>query len=217
MMIQGKPQIWHVLNRIKRATTFKEIMLAVPWESNGGIQITAARELGIETLNYRGDPNNVVRRYVVAAEIMDADIVVRIPGDNTFTDPTEIDRIVNRYNDNPAPWDYLTTNLDLDVRGNGYPAGLGAEVYDVRFLQWLDRTVTKPEYREHPHRWAFDHDHLVTIPAPGDINRPWLEFSVNTPAEFQKTVAIYDALYPTNPEFTIRDVLKYLDQKELSN
>lgn len=213
MMILGKPQIWYVLERIKRARCFHDIMLAVPWESNGGIQLEAAWDLGIETLNYRGDPNDLVHRYAVAADIMDADIVVRIPGDNTFVDPDEIARIVNHYNYSPAPWNWLTTNLDRNVLGNGYPAGLGAEVYDVRFLQWLDRTMIRKDLREHPHKWAFENQHLCTMMAPEHLRFPGaagMEFSVNTPEEFEWTKSIYEHLYPTNPDFRIRDILKLM-------
>ena len=210
MMLCRKPQIWHVLNRIKRARGLDDIMLAVPHETNGAVMLEAAWDLGIETLDYRGNPNDLVRRYVIAAEIMDADIVVRIPGDNTFIEPVEIERILHHYNESPAPVSWLTTNLDRDVLGNGYPGGLGAEIYDVRFLQWLDKNVNDPRLREHPHRWAFENFHVRTIQAPDDIRRPDLDFSVNTLGEWQWTKSIYDILYPKNPHFSVRDVLKLL-------
>jgi len=213
MLILGKPQIWYVLDRIKKAGCYDDIILAIPWESNGGIQIDAARSLGIETLNYRGNPNDLVHRYVLAADIMDASIVVRIPGDNTFVDPDEINRIVSHYNADPAPWNWLTTNLDRDVLGNGYPAGLGAEIYDIRFLQWLDTNLKDPFLREHPHQWAFRNQHVRTIQASEDICHPELDFSVNTPDEFEQTVRIYEALYPTNPDFRIRDILQFLGEQ----
>lgn len=211
--ILGRPQIWYVLDRVLKAACYDDVMLAIPHESNGGIQIEAARSLGVEVLDYRGNPSDLVHRYAVAADIMDASVVVRIPGDNTFVDPDEIRRIVDYYNNDPYRWDFLTTNLDRDVLGNGYPGGLGAEVYDVRFLQWLECTLTDKCLREHPHRWAFENQHVRTIQAPEDIRRPGLDFSVNTPAEFEFTKRIYEALYPTNPDFRIRDILKFLGEQ----
>lgn len=210
MMICGYPQIWHVLSRLKRVSLFDDIMLAIPHESNSGVLLEAAWDLGIETLAYRGNPNDLVRRYALAAEIMDATTVVRVPGDNTFTDAVEIARILHRYRNTDAPWRSLTTNLDRDVLGNGYPAGLGAEVYDAHFVRWLDNNLTDPRLREHPHRWAFENGKVRTILAPDDIRRPDLDFSVNTFEEFQWTKDIYEMLYPSNPHFTVRDVLKLL-------
>ena len=213
-MLMGKPQIWYVLDRVLKAKSYEEVLLAIPYESNGGIQIDAARSLGVETLVYRGNPNDLVHRYAIGADIMDADIVVRIPGDNTFIDPDEIDRIVSHYNADPAPWNWLTTNLDRDVLGNGYPAGLGAEVYDVRFLNWLDRNVYAKAHREHPHKWAFDNRHVRTIQAPEGLRRPDLSLSVDTENDWEMTKRIYHALYPDNPDFRARDILKFLGEQE---
>lgn len=208
----SKPQIWHVLSRIQRATSFSEIMLAIPHESNGGIQIEAAQELGIPVLDYHGNPNDLVHRYALAADIMDFDIVVRIPGDNTFTDPEEIDRIVNHYRSDPAPWNVLTTNLDRDVLDNGYPAGLGAEVYDARYLEWLDKQQIPAHQREHPHKWAFENQKVRTIQAPPHVRNPGVSFSVDTEEDWEFTKDIYKALYPSNPDFRIRDIMLYLGE-----
>ena len=209
-MLCGKPQIWHVLARLQRATTFSDIMLAIPHESNGGIQIEAARELGIPFLDYRGDPNDLIHRYKVAADIMDAGIVVRVPGDNTFVDPDEIDRIVNYYFDNPCAWDVLTSNLDRNIHDNGYPAGLGAEVYDARYFSMLDKVKLPGRLREHPHKWAFENNKVRTIPAPPHVYNPAFSWSVDTEADWTFTKEIYEALYPTKPDFRIRDINSYL-------
>ena len=214
-MLMGKPQIWHVLRRIQRAQTFSDIMLAIPHESNGGIQIEAAQELGIPYLDYRGDPDDVLHRYALAADIMDASVVVRIPGDNTLVDPDEIDRIVTYYNEVASAWDTLTTNLDRDVLGNGYPAGLGAEVYDTRYFKMLDKFKLQKRLREHPHRWAFENQKLRTIMAPPHVYNPGVSYSIDTEADWAFTKELYEALYPTNPDFRIRDINKYLGEKHV--
>jgi len=212
MLILGKPQIWHVLSRIKKMRCFHDILLAIPHESNGGIQLGAARDLGIETLDYRGDPEDVVHRFSIGADIMDADVVVRIPGDNTFTDRDEVERIVSYHSYDPGVWNFLTTNLDRDVLGNGYPAGFGAEVYDVRFLQWLDRSLTRKDLREHPHKWAFENARVRTLQCPEDIRAPGLSLSVDTAEDFALTKEIYETLHPN---FNARDVIKYLGERNV--
>jgi len=216
LMIQGKPQIWHVLNRVRQAKSYTEIMMAIPHEANGVIMKDAARDLGIEVLDYKGNADDLVHRYCLAADILDGDIIIRIPGDNTFIDPDEIDRIVTHYNENPAPWNWLTTNLDQNVLGNGYPGGLGAEVYDVRFLQWLDKILGRfgrdAYYREHPHQWAFENQHVRTIQAPAEIRRPELDLSINTPEQYELALHLYKEL-PN--DFRARDVIRVLDKRPL--
>ena len=221
LMLQGMPQIWHVLSRIKRATLLDDVVLAVPYESNGGVLLEAARSLGVEAFEYCYDPSDVLGRHVMVAEIMNADAVVRIPGDNTFVDPDEIDKVVLRYKEdvNILPWKLLTTTLDTDVLGNGYPAGFGAEVYNLRFLRWLEQNVCDPEQREHPHRWAFEKQLVYTYKAPSWLNiheNPWLphSFSVDTPADWEFTQRLYDELYPTNHDFRVRDIVEFLGEQD---
>ena len=221
VLLCGKPQIWHVLNRLQQCQTFNEIILALPHESNGTVQKEAARELDIPVLDYKGDYNNVLHRHVLAADIMDFDIVVRVPGDNTLVDPRIVDDTVRTYNRNPPRWNYLCSSLD-DF-GEGHPAGLGCEIWDVRFLQWLDATVTEKRHREHPHKWPVENKQVEPWAA-----YPWLDyqqnpsipckFSVDTPEEWEWTKRIYEALYPIDPNFRTRDVLLYLgEQNEQRN
>ena len=217
-MLCGKPQIWHVLNRIQQCHTFQEIILAIPHESNGGILKEAAQELDIPVLDYKGAYNNVLHRHVLAADIMDFDIVVRIPGDNTFVDPEIVDDTVRAYNRYPCRWNDLYSSLD-DF-GKGPPAGLGCEIWDVRFLQWLDETVTEMRHREHPHKWPLDNYKVIPW-----VPYTWLDyrqnpyiprkFSVDTPEEWEWTKRIYEELYPVNPNFRTKDILSLLKENSL--
>lgn len=221
LKLQGMPQIWHVISRIKRATVLDDIVLAVPHEGNNGLLLESAKYLGVQSFEYWGNPNDVLQRHRLAAELMEADTVVRIPGDNTFVDPDEIDKVVLRYKEdvNILPWKLLTTTLDTDVLGNGYPAGFGAEVYDMQFLEWLGRNATEPVHREHPHKWAFDNRCVHTHKAPSWLNiheNPWLphSFSVDTPADWEFTQHLYDELYPTNHDFRVRDIVEFLGEQD---
>lgn len=213
LMLLGKPQIWHVLRRIQKCETFSEIILALPHESNGGIQKEAAQELGIPVMDYKGDYNNVVHRFCIAADIMDGDIIIRIPGDNTMVDPGIVDDTIRAYDTDPAKWNYLSSSLD-DF-GEGHPAGLGCEVWDVRFLQWLDKHVTTKRHREHPHTWAIDNDHVVSwLPYPWlDYNSdPWLprKLSVDTPEDWALTTEVYGTL---GQDFNSHDLARFFKEK----
>jgi spore coat polysaccharide biosynthesis protein SpsF len=216
LLLLGTPQIWHVLNRITQATAFSEIILALPHESNGGVLKEAAQSLDIPVLDYKGDYNDVLHRYVLAADIMDADIVIRIPGDNTFVDPGIVDATIAAFDEEPFQWNHLWSSLD--DYGVGHPAGLGCEVWDVRLLQWMDKNVREKRYREHPHKWLFTTEQ-ISYPRPPvwldyQVN-PYipLKFSMDTQDEWEWTKEIYGSLYPDNPNFTVRDVLRVLKER----
>ena len=206
--------IWHVLNRVRQAKLIDHVMLAVPEEDNNLPLIAAALSLEVCVAEIGGDPNDLVRRYALVAAKIKSDTIVRVPGDNPCVDPDEIDRIIEFYHHRNPPLHYLTTNLDRNVLDNGYPGGLGAEVYDTRFIGWLDRNVKEPRLREHPHLWAFENNRIVTCPWPYQPRRPELRFDVNTQSDFDFIAEVYQTLYPANPNFRIRDILNYLDNKK---
>jgi len=210
MDICGKTLTERVIERASRAKSIKEIYVAIPFEPNYANLWRNIRKQGVAVplLFDNIAPADLVGRYHAAAMFTNSDIVIRIPADNPCVDPVEIDRIVECYERDPSPWNWLTTNLDRDVLGNGYPAGLGAEVYDARYFKWADKNVTLPRHREHPHFWAIDHGKVRTIQAPADIARPWLDFSVNTQADLD----FIERIYRHVPEdFSARDVMRYLD------
>lgn len=214
MLLRGKPMVWHVLNRVKQAC--RSVALAIPVEPNSGPLVEAADSLDIPVIVVGGNPNDLVHRYSVAARALAADTVIRVPADNPCVDPDEIKRIIAFHRADPPYWKYLTTNLDR-VLGNGYPGGLGAEVYDARLLRWLENEITDTRYREHPHLWAFENARVITCKCPEEIRRPDLRFDVNTQEDFDFISDIYDALYPMNPNFRAADVIRYCERSNHGN
>jgi spore coat polysaccharide biosynthesis protein SpsF len=211
MLLAGKPLIWHVLNRVKKARY--PVVLAIPVEPNSAPLVEAADSLNIPTIIVGGNPNDLAHRYAVAARCVGADIVVRVPGDNPCVDAIEIRNLLDRYWTDRPRWNWLMSNLDRDILDNGYPGGVGAEIYDAGYFRFLDHHVYDPTFREHPHRWCIESDRVVTCLCPEDIRRPDLRFDVNTQEDFDFIAGIYDALYPMNPNFQTRDILAYLEGK----
>lgn len=212
MLIQGKPLIWHVLNRVRKANV-NHVCLALPQEPHDhSVLVDAATDLGVHVITILGDPNDLVRRYEVAAQCTEAEAIVRVPGDNPCVDPDEINRIIRLYQRTAERVDlkWLWSNLDRNIAGNGYPGGLGAEVYHRDFIAWMHENVHDPRLREHPHLWAMERQRVATISAHHSIHHPDLRFDVNTMDDFTFVRGIFDALYPDLPDFRTRDILKHL-------
>ena len=217
MDISGKPLVWHVVNRVKRAESIDGVILAIPEETESIHIVQAVRNLGIPILIVPGDPNDLLGRYNYAAQMFGIDTVVRVPADNPCVDPREIDRIVATYNDLVKPLDrYLLSNLDRNILDNGYPGGLGAEVYDAGFIRWLHNNVVEVELREHPHKWAVVHNRMMTIECPGKFRRPELRFDVNTIDDLEYIRSIYNGVYETKPDFHAADIIEFLDNRRLN-
>lgn len=200
--LAGAPLVQRVLERVTRAKMIDDIVLAVPSKDAATFAPIANRLAWL--YGYALDENDLVGRYLAAAQAHEADIIVRIPCDNPCIEPSVIDEAIAAYLADPFVY-YSNTTAHV---GEQAIDGLGAEVVSMSRLHWLDqRTRGQAEWREHPHRY-FEHCGLLQLPKAD------LRLDVNEMKDYLFIKDIYDALYPTNPSFTIHDILAYLDTKK---
>jgi spore coat polysaccharide biosynthesis protein SpsF len=92
----------------------------------------------------QGPEHDVLKRYVIAAEKLNSDYIVRVTSDCPFIPPYIISKAINlAVHDN---LDYLT---NADPRFRTAPDGHDVEVMSRRLLTWLDETAKDPRHREH--------------------------------------------------------------------
>ena len=207
----GEPMLWHIIERVKRATKIGDLILAVPPRDVMTCAPITGR-CGIKILAPPVPENDLVARFHVIASATKADYVVRICADNPCVEPEEIDRIIaaslnEEDGDSWSPW-----SNSHEINGNGYPDGLGDEVYTARICAWLTRAQA-PRFREHPHAVFEENRIMQTIPCPPAFARPEIRLDVNTAEDLRFIRGIYEALYPTKPNFHITDILALLDQR----
>ena len=83
--VQGKPMLYHLVNRLKAVPSINEIVLATTINSTDDVLIDFAKQESI--LSYRGSEEDVMSRVIGAAETADADVIVEITGDCPIIDP----------------------------------------------------------------------------------------------------------------------------------
>lgn len=93
---------------------------------------------------FRGDLNNVLRRFVSAfSDYSDDTVVVRLTADNVFPDSTFINEVVSYFVKNKMS--YLCANGDK----SGLPYGASLEVIQLECLREADKNVISKFDREH--------------------------------------------------------------------
>ena len=207
--LAGKPLLWQFLQRAKRVTKIDRLVLATTIKAQDDILESVARECSVDV--FRGSENDLVQRYYQAAKAFQADIVVRICADNPVIEPTEIDRIIEYHKTGQSDFSSNTHN----ILGNGYPDGLGAEVFDFKKLEEVASLAVDPRNREHPHTYFYEHPEkylIGTVPCPEEFSRPELKLDVNTPEELAYLRAIYEYCYPRDPNFNITDIIQWHDR-----
>ena len=216
MDLAGAPLVGRIIERVKRCRNVERVVLATTELTQDDDLAALASEYGIDL--FRGSENDLVDRYFQAARHFSADVVVRLPADNPVPEPAEIDRIIEHHAGGGVEW---ASNL-AQVLGNGYPDGIGAEVFDFWTLEEVARSVSDPAKREHVHLNYFNYDQqqpvrpdryrVGTVECPDAFRRPDLCLDVNTEEQYRFMRALYEELYPVNPEFHITDIIEWYDR-----
>ena len=90
--IAGEPLLWHVVHRLKKSSMIEEIAIATSTNPLDDAIAEFAKGHGI--LAVRGPEDDVLARFARAAELLDADIIVRVSCDAPFVDAKFIDHLL---------------------------------------------------------------------------------------------------------------------------
>ena len=87
---------------------------------------------------FRGHEDDLVHRFYQAASLFKARTIVRFPADNPVPEPSEIDRIIKFH----FLWYKrgFTSNIS-QIKGSGYPDGIGAEVFEYDSLKFIYKKI----------------------------------------------------------------------------
>jgi spore coat polysaccharide biosynthesis protein SpsF len=185
----GKPVIDHVIERVRRAARVDGVWIATTTDPTDDVLADHLGELDVPFV--RGSLDDVLARYVLAADAADADVIVRITCDCPFADPETIDATIAAYFEPPSA-DYCSNTL---VRT--YPLGMDAEVFSRAVLESANAEATLPHEREHVTPFVYQHPErfsLRSVEAPEWATWPQLRLTVDEPADLRLARALVGEL-----------------------
>ena len=196
-----------MIERLLRARTIDFLVVATSTSSGDDAVADAAVRAGAEV--FRGSEDDVLARVVGAAGANRADIIAETTGDCPLHDAAIVDAVVT---------DYLKGGADFVSNIHPYttPRGADVRVFSADALAEIERTSEDPADREHVslHFWEHPEKYRlrnVAFDFPADSTQ--LRLTVDTPKDLELVIAIYEELYPRNPEFTLADVISLLEQR----
>lgn len=134
----GKPVIINIVERVVKAETVDEVVVATSDDTSDDKVELMLKKYGIQC--FRGNLNNVLERYYLCAKDYNADIVIRLTGDNALVAPELIDEAVDVFGRSYI--DYLLYKSTL-------PIGMCVEVFTFEALKKAYFGATDRECLEH--------------------------------------------------------------------
>ncbi len=204
--LAGKPILWHVVHRLRKCTRVDLIAIATSTGRGDDPIERFARAEGVSVI--RGPEDDVLARFALAADVLDADVILRVTGDAPLVDPEIADQLIAALQE--ADGDYATFA----------PAGVAIdEGFDPFSRRALDRlcevAADDPTAREHITAYFKDHPdfvRVVTIPPPSERAFD-ARISVDTPADLQFLEAVHIELAAAPGDIDVEQVVALLRQR----
>jgi spore coat polysaccharide biosynthesis protein SpsF len=205
--ILGKPMLQLMIERLKRARTIDEIVVATTDQQIDAPIVELCNGLSVAV--FCGSENDVLARVLGAARAFGADVIVETTGDCPLLDPALLDKVVADFQIGGA--DFVANTLTYTT-----PRGTDVRVFTTEALDEINRTSQDQADHEHVslHFWEHPEKYRlrnVRTELPAEVAD--LRLTVDTVEDFELIREIYEELYPGNPNFTLTDVLDLLRRR----
>jgi spore coat polysaccharide biosynthesis protein SpsF len=179
--INGYTLIEYIMTKIKKSKFIDDIYLCTSIDKEDSILLEIAKKNNIK--GYAGSRGSVIDRMLDVARIERADNVIRITGDNIFTDEVYLDLMLKYHIQNDV--DYTRTEY--------LPIGITSEIIRVSALKRC-RKMMNPNDSQYLLIYMFQPSYFncqVLIPKKDHQHPDWT-LTVDTPEDWERTKLIID-------------------------
>jgi spore coat polysaccharide biosynthesis protein SpsF len=182
--IQGRPLIEHLILNVRRAKSLSQLVICTSSNNDDDVLEEIGDRLGVRVV--RGHETDIVSRLLTAANLCNADNVVRITGDNPLTNPVVLDKLVIEQCRHSS--DYTRTNV--------LPLGVAPDIYSVELLKDLSRNAEIREKSEYLSFFAFAPDRYKCLLVEAEDRCRYDDYSltVDYPRDLERVSMVFGAL-----------------------
>ena len=180
--VAGQTILAHCLRRLMFAGV-APVVLATTDRPEDQALVDVARQLGAS--EFRGDADDVLARFVAAADAFGFESIIRATGDNPGTDIQAPGRLLAALRSAEADYVYE----------QGLPYGAAVEAVTFQALAQAAREATEPDDREHVTTYVRRNSQLfrvVQLPAPAPLRRPDVRLTVDTTDDLAHVREIFE-------------------------
>ena len=205
--IAGKPLLWHIVHRLKKSHRIAAVAIATSVNPLDDAIVEFGAVNGVAVI--RGPEDDVLARFARAAEVTDADIIVRVNADAPFIDADFIDHLIDALIEQDGDYVLLEEHAET--------AHCGVDPFTRRALDKLMLVARDDAVaREHVTGYFKLHPGFVPIarakPYP-KLARSGTRLTVDTSDDLVFAEAVHARLETQAGEASLADLLMLLDRE----
>ena len=205
--VAGKPLIWHIVHRLEKSKLIDAIAIATSTNALDDAIVEFANANAVTVV--RGPEDDVLARFARAAEVTDADIIVRVNADAPFIDADFIDHLVTAMIEQDGDYVLLDENAET--------AHCGVDPFTRRALDKLMLVAREdPVAKEHVTGYFKLHPDFVPIAraaAYPKLAGSGARLTVDTPDDLAFVEAVHARLEAKAGEASLADLLLLLERE----
>ena len=200
----GKPFLWHLIQRLKRVKQIKKIIIATTINKSDDILVSFAKK-------NRGSELNVKKRVFEASKKFKIQNIVSVTSDCPIIDHNLIAQAIETFKFNKVDF---VSNCDF----RSFPDGMDVAVYRRLSLKKSYSLTKEKYYREHPTLFIKHNKKLfqqINIVAPENLNYPSLGLTLDEYNDYLLLKKIVEYFKKKNNKFfSCQDVVELLKKNK---
>ncbi len=181
--INGKPLLWHVVNRLKYTSLIDDIVIATTVNpKDDAIEEWCRKE---QVKYFRGSEEDVLNRYYSAFIAFPSDVIVRVTADDPFKEPSVIDKVISKLLN--EKYDLVTNNFPPS-----FPEGLDCEAFNFEVLATMEYSTQDSFEREHVTQYAYHNPDKFRIGnVVSDCQLSSYRWTIDNEEDYEMVKAVY--------------------------
>jgi len=200
--IGGKPMLWYVVSRTRTAKKIRDVVVATSIDPLDDLIENFCKSNKIKY--FRGDLDNVLKRYYDTAKKFNADVIVRVTSDCPLIDGKLIDEGLKEFIG--GDYDYLSSTVERT-----FPRGFDFEILKFSALENAYKNAAEEPEKEHvtPYIWRNHPEQFKICKITRPVDKSGFRVTVDTPEDLN-VIKILIAKYGADKK-TVDEIIEILD------
>ncbi|MGI6341494.1 MAG: cytidylyltransferase domain-containing protein [Bacteroidales bacterium] len=203
----GKSLLEIIITRLKKVG----VPIIVATTTNENDDTVESIALSQHVSVFRGDENNVLSRFIEAAEEYNVSKIIRVCADNPLLDIAALINLKNDFvNSSVDYWCYSTENKTPTIKTH---YGFWAEGVTLEALKKVQSLTSEKLYQEHVTNFIYTHSNLFSIHFESihpEVEKNHIRLTIDTQQDFELISKIYSDLISKNIELNALAISNFI-------